>query len=164
MSFRCVLTGLVFLLMKESDLKSIVEDMREELALLKEENKRLRDDNLSGQSLVTRSAHHGILNILLRACRFWDSRVCRAQELLSPCVVDCTRHWRSPTRFAKQQRNGNLLVARSEHGTGREILVRKTISNLTMKSAAISDQLVLGQLLKDYMGQHPPQSKERAGI
>ena len=42
-------------------MKSILEDMHEELALLKDENRKLREDNLSGQSLVTRSKHHGEL-------------------------------------------------------------------------------------------------------
>lgn len=85
-----MLTGLVCLLLKESDLKSIVEDMREELALLKEENKRLRDDNLSGQSLVTRSAHHGILISFCMCVFSANSRVSLVQKHL-PLVLCVTR-------------------------------------------------------------------------
>lgn len=40
-------------------MKSILEDMREELSLLLEENRRLKEDGMSGQSLVSRSAQHG---------------------------------------------------------------------------------------------------------
>jgi hypothetical protein len=44
---------------QETDLKSILEDMRDELGLLREENRRLKDDSMSGQSLVTSTADYG---------------------------------------------------------------------------------------------------------
>jgi hypothetical protein len=40
-------------------MKSILEDMREELNLLKDDNRRLKEDNMSGQSLISRSEKHG---------------------------------------------------------------------------------------------------------
>jgi len=40
---------------RESDLKSIVDDMREELELLKEENRVLKEDSMSGSSLMSKS-------------------------------------------------------------------------------------------------------------